>query len=206
MNEIYQLYINYLREAVKIKSISTTSEYQKEIGEMVLLCEKLLNDSNFEVKTISGYGNPIVFGTLNIDSEYETVLLYGHYDVQPAEESDGWIHDPFDLKVTDDKLYGRGAIDNKGQFLIYLAIINHLIRDNSLKYNIKIILEGNEESGSEELINFLRDYRKDLDCDFAMCSDGEIQNNQPTIDVSFRGNINSTLKIIGPKNDLQSGL
>lgn len=204
--DILNLYKQQLKQAISIKSISTDPNYLSEIKNMVEWLNQKLSNIGFEVKVINGYDNPIILASLIIDPSFKTVLHYGHYDVQPAEIEEGWNSEPFELTEKDSRLVGRGVVDNKGQFLIYFLAIEKLKAEGKLGYNVKFILEGNEETGSKLLPKFMADHKDELSCDFVLASDGEILNNQPTIDTTYRGTINSTLTIYGPKTDLHSGL
>jgi acetylornithine deacetylase/succinyl-diaminopimelate desuccinylase-like protein len=216
--DIYSSYFKKLKSATAIKSISTDKKYSKELLKQVKWVEKEFKKAGFKVKKYHKYGNTILLGTLNVNKNYPTVLHYGHYDIQPAHQTKQdkntkknasnaiWKTDPFKVVEKDKKLYGRGVVDNKGQFLVYLTAVEALKKANKLKYNVKFIVEGNEETGSGKLAEFIKDNKKDLKCDFALISDGEQINKQPTVDVSYRGTINAQLTLYGAKNDLHSGL
>ncbi|MCA9389996.1 M20/M25/M40 family metallo-hydrolase, partial [candidate division WWE3 bacterium] len=148
MNEdTYTHYLSLLTELLQIKSISTDPAFDGEIVKTAEWLAKTLESSGFTTEIISGYGNPIVYAHYEVDPEAETVLIYGHYDVQPASINDGWKSDPFVLSERDGRLFGRGVVDNKGQFMIYVAVIKELIAAKNLKYNIKFVIEGDEETG-----------------------------------------------------------
>lgn len=203
MNKTYK---KLLEKFISFKSISTSSEYEDNINKTVDWLEELFEDNGFEVKIIRGYDNPVITASFEVDADLDTALIYGHYDVQPAQKSDGWDSEPFELTQRDGRLYGRGVVDNKGQVLVHMATIFDLIKKNELKYNIKFILEGNEETGSPNIKQAIKDYKDLLDCDFVMISDGEITADHPTIEAGFRGGFNATVKIQTSDKELHSGL
>lgn len=204
--ELFESFLQKLKQAIAIKSISTDPAFLPEIKKMVEWLDNELSKIGFNVRTFNEYGNPIILAYLEADPNYKTVVHYGHYDVQPAEVEEGWDSDPFELIEDKNKLYARGSVDNKGQFLIYITAIEKLIKENKLGYNVIFIIEGNEETGSKYLSEFFKENIDSLKCDFVLASDGEILNNQPTIDTTYRGVVNGTLTIFGPSIDLHSGL
>ena len=199
-------YRDILSKLVSFKSISTNDNFIEDIEYIVNFLEKLFRQIGFSVEIIRGYSNPILYASYVVDESYKTALIYGHYDVQPASIEDGWDSEPFELIEKDNRFYARGVADNKGQFLIYLVTITNLIKTNNLKYNIKFIIEGNEESGSPNLGKFLEDYKDTLKSDFVLFSDGELTSGVPTIDIGFRGVLNLTLTIQTSHKDNHSGL
>lgn len=204
--DLKSTYKDLLSKSVEINSISTDSTYKNQVEKMAKWCATELSEIGFEIEYIEGYGNPIVLASLEISPKFPTVIHYGHYDVQPASKDDGWDSDPFILTERNGKYFGRGSTDNKGQFIAYFAVIKRLKSLNNLGYNVKFILEGNEETGSPLLNKFINDYKPKLSADFALISDGEQVNGQPTVDISYRGTINAELTIFGPTNALHSGL
>jgi acetylornithine deacetylase/succinyl-diaminopimelate desuccinylase-like protein len=117
-----------------------------------------------------------------VDEKLPTCLIYGHYDVQPADLSEGWNQDPFDMEVTDEKIIARGAVDNKGQIMIHIISILNAIQTGNLQYNIKFMIEGDEETGSPHLEKFVKDHKELLSADVVMVSDGEIiGDHTPTL-------------------------
>jgi acetylornithine deacetylase/succinyl-diaminopimelate desuccinylase-like protein len=136
----------------------------------------------------------------------ETVLVYGHYDVQPAAKSDGWASDPFTLTERKGRLYGRGVVDNKGQNLIHVFTVCELIKEKKLAYNVKFMIEGNEETANPDMEALVKKHKKLLKSDTIVISDGEIPGSTPTLDASLRGGFNVTVKVRTGKNNLHSGL
>lgn len=201
-----QHYLTLLKQIISFKSISTDEKYKPDIAACADWLINLFKENGFETKLITGYSNPIVFSSLVVNPDFKTVLIYGHYDVQPAELEDGWTNDPFSVAEKDGKVVARGIVDNKGQFLIHLASVLELQKQGKLKYNVKFILEGDEESGSEMLPKFIEDNKELLKTDFALFSDGELTMGHPTIDVGFRGIFNCTLSLKTSEKDNHSGL
>lgn len=201
-------YKELLKEYIALQSVSTDPDKKNEIMETSKWLVDLFKMYGFEAKTIDKEGlNPVVFASINIDSMLETVLVYGHYDVQPALKEDGWESDPFDLVEKEGRLYARGVVDNKGQNLIHIFSVINQIQEGKLKYNVKFILEGDEESGGVELIAQLMEENKELlKADYVVVSDGEMVAGKPCIEASFRGGFNATLKYNVSKNNVHSGL
>lgn len=199
-------YLKLLNEFVSYKSISTDQNYKDEVYKTALWLKNLFLSKNFEVDLIEGYDNPIVIAKYNVSNDLDTVLIYGHYDVQPASKEDGWVNDPFDLKVDNNKAYARGVVDNKGQVLLHIYSIFNLIEKGLLRYNVIFMIEGNEETGSPLLHKFVQNYSNNLKANFVFFSDGELTMGYPTIESGFRGILNVTLKIITSSKDNHSGL
>ncbi len=200
------LYRKLLTELIKLKSISTDATFAGEIEKTVEWLGKLFSENGFRVEVIQGYDNPIIIAEYVVSEKAQTCLVYGHYDVQPAEIGDGWKHDPFDLFELDGRLLGRGVVDNKGQFLVHVATILSLIKEKKLAFNVKFMIEGNEETGSPLIEGFVRKHKDLLKADFSLISDGEMNIKEPNIEAGFRGGFNSTLTITTAKSDMHSGI
>lgn len=195
MDEFKKLLTQY----VALKSVSTDPQFKSEILKTADWLKEYLSKYNFAVEYIQGPTcNPIVFANLIIDPDYKTVLVYGHYDVQPSDQ--------FDLKELDGRLVGRGVVDNKGQNLIHIYTICKLIEQNKLKYNIKFLLEGNEETANEDLHDLLIKHKDKLKSDIVLVSDGEMINDRPTVDASLRGGFNLRLVYKTAENNVHSGI
>lgn len=199
-------YYHILKELIAIPSISADSGHLDDHEKITMYLNTLLQDNGFASEIVHGYGNPMVLGKFSVDKSLPTMMLYGHYDVQSADLGQWWEHDPFSLYIGKDKIYGRGVADNKGQFLIHLLTIFDLIQTRKLGYNIIVLLEGNEETGSPHLEQFLLDYRQDLLSDFCLISDSYILWDTPCIDVWYRWWIDVKLKITTANTDLHSWL
>ncbi|HET7098758.1 MAG TPA: M20/M25/M40 family metallo-hydrolase [Patescibacteria group bacterium] len=207
MNNFNQ-YKKLLKEFVAFKSVSTDPKFLPEIGKTVEWLKNLLTKNGFMVEIWKGKScNSVVFAQQTFtDNSLPTLLIYGHYDVQPAEKSDGWKSEPFDLVEEKGKLIGRGAADNKGQILAHIVTAINLLKDKKLAYNVKFLIEGNEETSNPDLAVLMKVNKKKLACDILMVSDGELTNDKPTIEISLRGGFNCTLNFKTGKNNLHSGL
>lgn len=201
-----EIYKKLLSELIKFKSISTDSTAKGEIAAASQWLKGIFEAKGFQVNVLEGYGNPVVVTSLIVDPSFKTCLIYGHYDVQPASLEEGWLSEPFELNERDGRIYGRGATDNKGQFLIHVASIFDLLEKKQLGYNIKFMLEGDEETGSPFLEKLINDNKELLAADLAVVSDGEVVGDWPVIETGFRGGFNSTLMVRTAAMDLHSGL
>ncbi len=204
---MYQDYLNKLAEFISFKSISTNPKYYGEMEKTVEWIKNILSDGGFDAQIWTAEdANPVVFASYVKDVNLPTMLIYGHYDVQPASVKDGWESEPFALRIGEKKLYGRGVVDNKGQILMHILTAVEAVKAGKLKYNVKFLVEGNEESGSGELYGIIKNKQKEMECDIVLISDGELTNGKPTIEVSLRGGFNVTLKYKTGKTNLHSGI
>lgn len=199
-------YLAYLAEYISFKSISTDSAFNKQLVQTANWLDKLFIIHGFSSQIFSNYGNPIVLASYHVDSSFPTCLIYGHYDVQPADITDGWTSDPFTLRSDGKKLYGRGVVDNKGQILIHMVAIFDLIKRKELGMNIIFIIEGDEESGGADFERFFADYPQYRTADFSIISDGTMKGNKPTLEAGLRGGFNATLTITTDSTDVHSGV
>ncbi len=202
---MYNQYLNLAKKFISFKSVSTDPSFKDEIEKTAEWLEKIFKASGFKTKIFRGFGNPIVYADFQLDPNLKTILIYGHYDVQPAKKSDGWQSDPFKLVKRGERLYARGIVDNKGQVLIHIVTVLELIKSNSLKYNVKFLIEGDEETGGTGISQLLKEKSELFKSDMVLVSDGEIPY-KPMITVSFRGLIETTMQILTAKNNLHSGL
>lgn len=200
-------YLQLLEQFIAFKSISTDPAYKNDCKVTADRLVDLLKNWWLDAKVIPNYGNPIVLANYIYDPSLPTLLIYGHYDVQPADASDWRTNDPFTLSQTEQKVFARGAVDNKGQIMIHIYTVLELIKTNNLRYNIKFMIEWDEETGSPFLTKFIEDYKDELKADYCIISDGEmIGNHTPTMTASFRWGANMTIKYISSKTDLHSGI
>lgn len=199
-------YRKLLPEYIANQSVSTDASYRDGIIDTVEWLKKLFEEHNFKVTIIDGYDNPVVVAHYEVDPTLQTCLIYGHYDVQPAEGQEGWLSEPFQVVEREGRIFCRGAIDNKGQNLVHIVSIFDLIKQGKLGYNIKFMLEGNEETGSPNMERLIREQKDALKADFTMISDGEMSGDAPAIEVGFRGGFNLTLTVTTSNTDLHSGL
>lgn len=203
-----QGYYELLEKLVSFKSISTDAAYKGEINITAKFLAELLKDNGFESEIVEGENmNPVVYGYLHVSDEYKSVLIYGHYDIQPAGEEHKWHNkDPFKVYYDEKKAYARGVVDNKGQLAIHLYSVFKLIKENKLKYNIKFLIEGEEETGGNAIEKTILSNPQKYGADILMVSDGSLPNPNPSLEVSFRGGMNATLTYKALKSNLHSGL
>lgn len=197
-----------LLEILQIPSISTLKAHKKEMLQAREYLIRLFNSLDFETKILQGNCHDAVFASLEVDKKLPTVLIYGHYDVQPADPLGEWKTPPFKPTIIGDNLYARGATDNKGQFMAHIMAIRKLLsKKYKLPINVKFIIEGEEEIGSISVEKLTKKYSKDLfKCDFLIVSDTEMyKNNTPSIDIGLRGLLYTEITIATAKHDLHSG-
>ena len=192
---------------IRIPSISCKEEHKADM----LRCaerwrELLLAAGAQHAEVMPSEGNPMVYGEYHVADGAPTVLVYGHYDVMPAEPLELWKSNPFEPDVRDGRLYARGADDDKGQSLIQVKAFEYLVREGKMKANVKFIFEGEEEIGSPSLEPFMIAHRDLLQCDIILVSDTSmIGKDTPSITTGLRGLAYWQMKVTGPNRDLHSG-
>ena len=200
-------YEQLLPKFIAKKSISTDPKFKKYCEETAEWLVELFSSHGFTTALWPGVNtNPTVFASYEVDPGLPTILVYGHYDVQPADKQDGWQEDPFSVRESDTHYYARGIIDNKGQVLIHIANVLEHIEANTLGYNVKFLIEGNEESGNTELPGLVAEHVSELACDAVLVSDGQIIGQTPLIECSLRGGGNLRITLCTATNDLHSGI
>ncbi|MBL7161875.1 MAG: dipeptidase [Anaerolineales bacterium] len=202
-------FLDELIEFSRIPSVSTDTERDTDVHKTANWLVKQLNNVGLEnVKIYPTAGHPVVYGDhLAAGTEAPTVLIYGHYDVQPAEPLDKWDTPPFEPTERGENLYARGASDMKGQVAATLNAIEAILRTSQLPINAKFIIEGEEEIGSPNLPEFIKEHKELLACDFALNPDtGMIAPDLPTITYALRGLAYFELHLWGPSQDLHSGV
>lgn len=199
-------YEEILQKWISFKSVSTDPKHADDINRCAEWLAELFKANGFSVEVVEGYGNPVVVASYIVSPDAKKVLSYGHYDVQPAEKSEGWKDDPFTLVKGKDRYIARGAIDNKGQVLVHMTTIFDLIKEKKLKYNVTFVIEGNEETGSGYLRKLLEDRQEELQPDVVIFSDGERKGSPPAIDAGFRGVMNAELTLSTSHKDIHSGI
>ena len=192
---------------IRIPSISCKEEHKSDM----LRCaerwrELLLAAGAQHAEVMPSEGNPMVYGEYHVADGAPTVLVYGHYDVMPAEPLELWKSNPFEPEVRDGRLYARGADDDKGQSLIQVKAFEYLVKEGKMKANVKFIFEGEEEIGSPSLEPFMIAHRDLLQCDIILVSDTSmIGKETPSITTGLRGLAYWQMKVTGPNRDLHSG-
>ena len=200
--------IEELFSLLRIPSVSA----HKHAEEAIYLCaaqwvELLLKSGMDNARIISTSGNPVVFAEKVINPAKPTVLVYGHYDVMPAEPLNLWDSPPFEPEIRDGKIYGRGADDDKGQSFMHAKALEYLIKTDHLNCNVKFLIEGEEEIGSPALEAFCRENKDLLRCDTILVSDTSMLSaDTPSITTGLRGLAYWQLEITGANRDLHSGI
>lgn len=204
-----QRYIDELKKFLSYPSISTNPENRKDVEECAeYIKEHLTNIGMENARLYPTKGHPVVYADwLHAGSHKPTVLIYGHYDVQPVDPLDLWTTPPFEADIRGDQIYARGSADDKGQVLIHVkAIEAHLAKNKSLPVNIKLIIEGEEEIGSISLDDFINDNKELLKTDVIVISDTAMYGeNMPAIGYALRGLCYMQIEVTGPNRDLHSG-
>lgn len=201
--------IESLKEFVSIPSISTDPEHKEDINQAAeWLKEELTEMGMNDVQIYPTPKHPIVFGrNLSAGEDAFTVLIYGHYDVQPEDPVGEWDTDPFSPTIKGDNMYGRGATDMKGQVMATLSAVKAIMETGELPVNVKFLIEGEEEIGGPNLGAFIQEHKELLACDFAFNPDtGMLAPDLPTITYALRGLAYFELRVFGPSQDLHSGL
>ena len=208
LKENKERFLEELMELLRIPSVSTDSKFKPDVWSAAkFLKEKLIEAGGDRVHIYATEGYPIVYGEKIIDPALPTVLVYGHYDVQPADPLDLWISPPFEPEIRDGKIYARGACDDKGQMYMHFKAFEIMMQTNSLACNVKFMIEGEEEIGSNNLAPFVREHKEMLEADVILISDtGMISNEIPSITVGLRGLSYLEVEVTGPNRDLHSGL
>lgn len=204
----YDNYVEELKEYLKIPSVSSSAEHKKDILECAEFTAQKLRDAGLSTVEIhETEGHPIVYGEWLGAPGKPTVLIYGHYDVQPVDPIDLWESPPFDPVVKDDKIFARGATDDKGQLFVHIKSVEAFFKANgSLPCNVKFMIEGEEEIGSPSLEPFIKLNKDKLKCDSVIVSDTSLYGDGiPTITYGLRGLAYFEVEVFGPSQDLHSG-
>jgi acetylornithine deacetylase/succinyl-diaminopimelate desuccinylase-like protein len=201
-------FLNELLELLRIPSISAKSEHKADMTACAEAIKKRLLEAGVDkVEIHPTEGHPVVFAEKIIDPSKPTVLVYGHYDVQPVEPLELWKSGPFDPVITDGKIYARGSCDDKGQLYMHVKALETLVRTNTLGNNIKFCIEGEEEVGSPNLGKFVATHKDLLKADCVLISDSAmISLDTPSIDIGVRGLSYIEVEVTGPNRDLHSGV
>lgn len=203
-----------LIELLKIPSVSADPNYRSSVIEAAqFTCEKLKEAGCEIAEVIETKGYPVVYGEKIIDPSLPTVLVYGHYDVQPPDPIELWESGPFEPVIKTSELhpegaiYARGACDDKGQFFMHVKAFEAMVAENQLPCNIKFMIEGEEEVGSDSLGAFLEANKERLSSDIILISDtGMISRDIPSIQTGLRGLSYVEVEVTGPNRDLHSGV
>ncbi len=201
-------FISELIELLRIPSVSADSKYKADVVRTAEYVKKALEAAGADkVEICPTPGHPIVYGEKIIDSKLPTVLVYGHYDVQPPDPLDLWDSPPFEPVMKEEKIYARGACDDKGQVFMHIKAFELMMKTNTLACNVKFMIEGEEEVGSAHLGLWIRENKSRLTGDVILISDTSIiANDIPSIDVGLRGLSYVEVEVTGPNRDLHSGV
>jgi acetylornithine deacetylase/succinyl-diaminopimelate desuccinylase-like protein len=209
-----QKYIDELVDWLKIPSVSADKNFKEAVLQAAnYLAEQFKKINLDQVALLPTKGYPVVYAEKIIDTQLPTILIYGHYDVQPADPYELWDAPPFEpiIKNTtlhpDGAIFARGACDDKGQVYMHVKALEIMLSEQNLPCNVKVIIEGEEEIGSSNLEEFLITYKEKLKANVILVSDTGIINNQtPSICNGLRGLCYMEVEIIGPNRDLHSGI
>ncbi|MFY0605542.1 MAG: dipeptidase [Cyclobacteriaceae bacterium] len=200
-------YLNELLELLKIPSVSADSKFKGDVRKAAeFIVAKFESAGADTVELVETPGHPIVYAEKIIDPSLPTVLVYGHYDVQPADPYELWDSPPFEPVIKNERIYARGACDDKGQMYMHVKAFESMMKTNSLACNAKFMIEGEEEVGSSHLEDFVKANKEKLAADVILISDTSIiSNDQPSITVGLRGLSYLEVEVTGPNRDLHSG-
>jgi len=201
-------FLDELLGLLRIPSISAKSEHKNDMNICAEAVKQKLVEAGIEKAEIfATEGHPIVYGEKMIDASKPTVLVYGHYDVQPADPLELWHSGPFEPVIKDGKIFARGSADDKGQFYMHVKAFETMVKTNSLSTNIKFIIEGEEEIGSPNLAKFVSSHKDLLRADVILISDTSmISLEHPSIDIGVRGLSYIEVEVTGANRDLHSGV
>jgi acetylornithine deacetylase/succinyl-diaminopimelate desuccinylase-like protein len=201
-------FLEELLDLLRIPSVSARSEHKPDMKKCAEAVKaRLLEAGAGKAEIYETEGHPIVYAEKIIDPAKPTVLVYGHYDVQPPDPLDLWHSGPFDPVIKDGKIYARGSCDDKGQFYMHVKALEIMSKTNSQPTNIKFLIEGEEEVGSPNLGKFVRANKELLKSDVILISDtAMISLDTPSMDVGVRGLSYIEVEVTGPNRDLHSGV
>jgi len=203
-----QRFLDELFDLLRIPSVSADSKFAGDVRKTAeMVKSRLLEAGCDNAELIETPGHPVVYAEKIIDTNLPTVIVYGHYDVQPADPYELWDSPPFEPVIKDEKIYARGACDDKGQAYMHVKALQTMVETGSLPCNVKFMIEGEEEVGSSNLETFVKENKAKLEGDVILISDtGIISNDTPSITVGLRGLSYMEVEVTGPNRDLHSGV
>lgn len=209
-----QEFLDDLLTLLRIPSVSADPAYKKDVGRAAEYVASRMRAAGLQkVKIYPTAGHPVVYGERIVDKKLPTVLVYGHYDVQPPDPLELWTSPPFEPVIRktkehpDGAVFARGASDDKGQFMMHVAAVRAMIATGELPCNVKMIIEGEEEVGSAHLEDFIKTHRRLLACDVVLISDTSLMDKKlPSLTVGLRGLTYFQVEVTGPNRDLHSGI
>jgi acetylornithine deacetylase/succinyl-diaminopimelate desuccinylase-like protein len=201
-------FLDELFDLLRIPSVSADSKFNADVRKTAEFVKKKLDEAGVDSSEIyETAGHPIVYGEKIIDLQLPTILVYGHYDVQPADPYELWDSPPFEPIIKNDRIYARGACDDKGQFYMHIKSFEAMNASGELCCNVKFMIEGEEEVGSSNLEVFVHANKEKLKADVILISDTSIISNEhPSITVGLRGLSYLEIEVTGPNRDLHSGV
>ncbi len=208
INANKERFINELLDILRIPSISAQSEHKEDMVRCAEhLAVALMKAGADHAEVLPTAGNPVVFGEKKISDSAKTVLVYGHYDVMPVDPRAEWETEPFEPQIKDGRIWGRGADDDKGQSFMHIKAFEAICATDSLPCNVKFMLEGEEEIGSNHLYEFCEQNKEMLAADIILVSDTSmISMDTPSITCGLRGLTYMEVEVVGPNKDLHSGI
>ncbi len=201
-------FLEELLDLLRIPSVSADSSHKADVKKCAETVKRRLEEAGADhVEICPTAGHPVVYGEKIIDENLPTVLVYGHYDVQPPDPLDLWKSGPFEPVIKEGKIYARGSADDKGQFYMHVKAFEKMAKTESLPGNIKFMIEGEEEVGSEHLGDFVKANKERLAADVVLISDtAMISMEDPSIETGLRGMAYMEVEVTGPNRDLHSGV
>ena len=208
LNENKSIILEELFSLIRIPSVSAHAHRQPEIQQCAMHWKEILLTAGVDkVDILPTLGNPVVYGEKIIDINLPTILIYGHYDVMPAEPLNLWLSPPFEPEIREGKIFARGADDDKGQSFMHAKAFEFLIKNGELNCNVKFLIEGEEEIGSPSLERFCEENKELLACDTILVSDTSMLSAEtPSITTGLRGLAYWQIELTGASRDLHSGI
>ena len=200
-------FLNEMLDLLRIPSVSAKTEHKADMEKCAELVKQRLLDAGCDkAEVMSTDGHPAVYGEKIADESKPTVLVYGHYDVQPVEPLELWHSGPFEPTIKDGKVYARGSADDKGQFYMHVKALEMMVQTKTMSTNIKFLIEGEEEVGSPNLGKLVAENRELLKADVILISDSAMLSMAtPSLDIGVRGLSYIEVEVTGPNRDLHSG-
>lgn len=201
-------FLEELLELLRIPSVSADSSHREDMRRCAEMVKSRLEEAGADKAVIYDTdGHPIVYGEKIVDAALPTVLVYGHYDVQPPDPLNLWKSEPFNPLVQDGKIYARGACDDKGQFYMHVKALETMAKTDTLACNVKFMIEGEEEVGSDHLADFVSAQKDLLKADVVLISDtAMLSMEHPSLETGLRGLAYMEVEVTGPNRDLHSGV
>jgi len=208
LSENKQRFLDELLELLRIPSVSADSKYKEDVARCAEAVKAAMMKAGCDkAEVCPTAGHPIVYGEKIKDPALPTVLVYGHYDVQPPDPLNLWDSPPFEPVIKDGKIFARGACDDKGQMYMHIKALEVMVKTDSLPCNVKLMIEGEEEVGSDNLGKFLESNKEKLKADIVLISDTSmISMEHPSIESGLRGLTYMEVEVTGPNRDLHSGV